>query len=203
MGALDINTGNLQKDLEWLREITERRLNIALEKTYSPSGSLEKKKYNDIYELQLPQLEENDFGYFKFVNEHELGFENRLLIIMGLACHIQPDFFDRIILLNPDYSSSQKENTRYSTRFNELGGISGDSFRGFIPTGLTWLFLLAGYDMKKRIELMEGINKNNPLIKNNIIRFSNAQDHEPILSGAITIAHDWLRFLLIGDIQVG
>jgi hypothetical protein len=56
--------------------------------------------------------------------------------------------------------------------------------------------------MNKRIELMTLINKNNPLFAKKIISISEAKDFEPIMSGAITIAHDWLRYLIVGDIEI-
>ena|ERR1041385_6414037 len=192
----------LQAEIEWLKNIIVRRLNIALDKPYTDNGNAERKKHSHVDDLLPPVLDDDESEYAALVKSRDLSVENRLLLIMGIVHHVLPAFYDRLIIAHPDYAAAQKEPVRYKTRFNELGGISSDNFRGFIPTGLTWLYLLAGDNLERRIELMTTMNKNNPLLADKIILFPPVKEFEPVMSAPIAVAHDWLRHLIVGDLQV-
>src|SRR5579871_227316 len=64
------------------------------------------------------------------------------LILIGLAPYVAPELFDQAI--------QEKINT--SGDFPEIGGVRGKNFRGFLPTGQTAVFLLAGSDWQRRSE---------------------------------------------------
>jgi len=199
---LIINTKNLQADLDWLEEIIDRRFKFTFIKEYVASPTYEKKKYKDVEEIIPPDLQEEGSTYAQFVYQNELSFENRLLLILSLAAHISPSFLDHHIAGKSEEFEIKKVLPLYSKCLNELGGITSENFRGFIPTGLTWLFLLAGQNLQKRMEVLRGINENHLFIKERIIMFNPTHPHEPVLSGAIGINPDWLRILTIGDIQI-
>ena len=199
---LVINTKNLQAELDWLKEIIDRRFKFTFVKEYVASPTYENKKYKDVEEIRPPDLQEEGSTYAQFVYQNELSFENRLLLILSLAVHISPIFLDRHVVGKNDEFEIKKALPSYSKNLNELGGVTSENFRGFIPTGLTWLFLLAGHNLQKRMEVLTGLNANHFLIKERIIMFNATHPHEPVLSGAIGINPDWLRLLTIGDIQI-
>jgi hypothetical protein len=197
-----INTKNLQADLDWLEEIIDRRFRFTFIKVYAAAPTYENKKYLDIEEISPPNLQKEYSTYAQFVYQNELSFENRLLLILSLAPHISPNFLDRHVVGKSDKVEFEKALSAYSKNLNELGGVTSENFRGFIPTGLTWLFLLAGHNLQKRMEILTEINENHIFIKEKIIMFNPTHPHEPVLSGAIGIDPNWLRILTIGDIQM-
>ncbi|MFL5765216.1 MAG: hypothetical protein ACJ77K_14835 [Bacteroidia bacterium] len=194
---LIVNTKNLQADLDWLEEVIDRRFKFTFTREYIDSSTYENKKYNDIEEIGPPDLQEDGSTYAQFVYQNELNFENRLLLILSLTTHISPHFLDRHLAGKYD-----EFKIKGSKSLNELGGITSENYRGFIPTGLTWLFLLAGHSLQKRIEMLASINENHLFIKDGIMMFDPTHPQEPVLSGAIGINPDWLRLLTIGDIQI-
>ena len=115
----------------WLNKLVACRLGLnALPKT------------SDIYEISPPELESaSPLGLF--VKENKLSFAERALIILALAPHIKPDFFDF-------YAEEYLMNTEISENKKNLFATRGKSYKGLLPTGLTYLYILGGNNTKKR-----------------------------------------------------
>src|SRR5687768_13035637 len=79
----------------------------------------------------------DDTPFGRFVREHARDEESRLLVLLALAPWMKPDFFDRILQKVVPAAGDHPE----------VGGLRGRQHRGFIPTGDTVLFLLAGDDL--------------------------------------------------------
>ena len=73
-------------------------------------------------------------AYTDFLRAHDLSFEEHVIMLLALAPHLQPDFFDEAI--SPALPQAGD--------FPQIGGVRGKQFRGFLPTGETALFILAG-----------------------------------------------------------
>lgn len=73
------------------------------------------------------------------------GPEEASLLLLALAPHIQPDFYDTAI----------QQLLPQAGEFPQLGGVRGKQFRGFLPTGDTALFLLAGNNWEQRMQVQE------------------------------------------------
>jgi hypothetical protein len=199
---LDINTENLKKDLNWLNSVIDRRFAYTFKENFTAMPSYNTEKYKDVLDIAPPDLEIRNSTYADFIDQNKLSFENRLLLILSLVHHIYPGFLDKKFnALDENFFLKEKIEKTF-TKLHELGGIKTENFRGFIPTGLTWLFLLNGYDVANRIKALTELNETNILIKENIISFSNTKEYEPVLSGAISISIGWLRFFVIGDVEV-
>ena len=80
-----------------------------------------------------------------FAQHHHLSPEEYLLLLIALAPHLQSDFFDRAI----------KKNLPEAGDFPQIGGSRGKQFRGFLPTGETALFLLAGNELENRFKVQQ------------------------------------------------
>ena len=81
----------------------------------------------------------------KFIRK--IGLKNntkgQLILLMALVPHIKPDFYDRLI------TSQLPQNGDYP----QIGGWRGTIHRGFLPTGETVLFILAGDNLSDRLEV--------------------------------------------------
>ena len=101
-----------------------------------------------------------------------------LICLIALLPYLVPGYFDRVVSrMFPE-----------GTELTELGGVKGTHHRGFIPTGETALFLLAGNDLGLRMQAMQYFNPDQPLAKHNILHIESPNEGEPQLSGRIIIA---------------
>ncbi|HEY2722839.1 MAG TPA: ATP-binding protein [Chitinophagaceae bacterium] len=110
------------------------------------------------------------------------------LILIGLAPHIVPELFDQAI----------QEKIKTSGDFPEIGGVRGKNFRGFLPTGQTAVFLLAGNDWQKRAKVEQLFWSDHDLAQKKILWLEELSQGEPIMSGKITIALDHVDLFLFG-----
>jgi ATP-dependent Zn protease len=121
---------------------------------------------------------------FDFQNDPDAA----TLLLIGLAPHALPELFDRAI------RSKLKE----SDDFPEIGGMRGKNFRGFLPTGQTAVFLLAGNDWHRRQKIEQLFWQNSELVKKKILWLEELPQSEPVMSGKIIMALDYVDFFLLG-----
>src|SRR5215203_5621868 len=84
----------------------------------------------------LPSFDNGTDPLSCFVRENKLSIEEHYLLLIALTPHVRPEFFDQQI----------QEALPQPGDFPVVGGVRGKQFRGFLPTGETVLFLLAGED---------------------------------------------------------
>jgi len=114
-----------------------------------------------------------------------------ILVSIALAPHLQPGFFDQII----------SESLPKAGDFPQLGGTRGKSFRGFLPTGQTTLFLLAGKDMKKRFEVQQLFSQEHLFAKKRILWLEETPPGEPRMSGKIILSQEYVDLLTTGKVS--
>lgn len=120
------------------------------------------------------------------LDQHELT-----LVLIALAPHLQPDLFDRII----------GNKLQQSGDFRDIGGVRGKNFRGFLPTGETALFILAGSDFKKRFEVQELFKPTHYFAEQQILWLEELPDSEPAMSGKIIMSQEYLERFSFGTIS--
>lgn len=127
-------------------------------------------------------------AYSRFVCEHELDHDAQLLVMLALAPYVKPDFFERIIQgVLPGAGD-----------YPQFGGVRGRQHRGFLPTGDTALFLLAGDDMGKRLRWQALLAGEHPLVRKGIIYLEDALEGEPPMSGRLVLDDDYADLFLFG-----
>lgn len=136
----------------------------------------------DVRLIQPPAFEGIDQPYTRFVAQHQLSIEDRALLILSLVNSIQPDFLLPLIERSKSYP--------------DVGGAAGQNFRGFLPTGETWLFLLAGRSPNLRDELLDFLLQKSRLLELGIVQLLPAFLGEPYLTGVLSISPDQERSLL-------
>jgi hypothetical protein len=141
----------------------------------------------------FPPYDHWDLPIGKFITDYNLDNkpltpdEARLLLI-GLVHHVQPDLFDHSIdsMLNG------------AGDFPKIGGTRGKNFRGFMPTGETALFLLAGDDWQKRLEIQQLFWADHPFAKRKILWVDETEKGEPAMSGKINLSQDYVDIFTQG-----
>jgi hypothetical protein len=107
------------------------------------------------------------------------------MLLLALVHHIQPDLFDHSIasVLKGD------------TEFPRIGGFRGKNFRGFIPTGETAIFLLAGDDWKHGLALQKLFWTDHPFALKKILWLGEVEPGEPAISGKLILSQDYIDML--------
>lgn len=130
----------------------------------------------------------DDSELSKFIRNYQLSPEEIIVLILAMAPHVRPAFFDPIL----------QQHLAQSGDFPQIGGIRGKQFRGFLPSGETAIFLLAGDEMHKRFEYSRLFNSEHLFAKKNILRLDEPEQGEPPLSGKLEISRDYLEHFIQG-----
>ena len=176
------NALDLEADLHWLAQIIDTRLGLFFRQD-TP--------YKSISEISPPVLDPEHSLYAGFVNHYQMNFEERLLLLLGLAPHLRPQLLDIFWL-------QSKETGR---GFVEFGGIKGRQHGGFMPTGETFVFIVAGNNLEKRFEQFQLFVHDHFFAKHRILKLEPAAPGEPYLSGALSLSRDIIDLFTIGTLR--
>jgi hypothetical protein len=170
----EIELREMPVEFEYLTNLINYRLN-------NPSGR-EIPAMPGVETWNLPV--KNFITKYDFLNDQYFA----TLILIGLSPHAVPELFDRAI----------QEKLKASGDFPEIGGVRGKNFRGFLPTGQTAVFLLAGdnWEQRKKIEQLFWPDKE--FAKKKILWLEELPQSEPVLSGKIIMALDYIDLFLAG-----
>ncbi len=183
----DIKNINYQKslaiesDIIWLQKIIQHRL------TSHEIGETQLKKPDDI---TSPEIMENESPYGDFILQNNLNTEERAILILALVPHILPHFLDETI----------QENLGKTGDFPQLGGVRGKNHRGFLPTGETVLFLLAGQNLEQRFRIQQFFNEEHFLSGKNVISLESVPTGEPKMSGRLIMDEEYVELFTTGKI---
>lgn len=179
-GKIASNAIDIGHEIEWFRQIL---------KTRSLLNSGKDAGFKSVYNILPPQLNGSGSVFSEFVAENELDFEERFLLVLALVPHIKPELLDMFLVKN--------ESTQQI--YTEFGGKTGKNHAGFIPTGETGMFILAGSDLNKRFSLQRCFDGQHKFSVKNILRLEEIGRDEPMLSGALSISQEILDLFTIGE----
>ena len=138
---------------------------------------------DSLEEIQVP-----DSGWLEKVTYvQELSFEERIVIMLALMPHVCPQMLDIFFV----------QNKNFDRQYTEFGGWKGLSHGGFLPTGETAVFILAGEDVEKRKKMIGLLQRNHRLVVRNILQLEGAGDGEPFLSGQLRVSEEFLSRVLL------
>ena len=130
----------------------------------------------------------------KFIMQHRLSAEEATILLIGIVPHVRPNLFDEAIESKMTTQDPQKP----PVVFAQIGGVRGNNSRFFIPTGETVLFLLAFDDLEKRLEIQQLFGAEHLFWEKKILWLEDLPHGEPIMSGKIIIAPDYVGLFLFG-----
>ncbi|MCC2545343.1 ATP-binding protein [Hymenobacter sp. BT175] len=175
------NGNVLRAELYWLSEVVTTRINLyfGLESAYAA-----------VADVPLPELPPADAApYARLVRQHALSREERLVLALTLAPHLQPQLLDAFFV----------RNTLYDRGFTEFGGVKGKNHGGFLPTAETALFLLAADDLGGRLYWQTFLWQDSALTRADLVRLTPPESNEPLTSAALTVPPEELALLLTGQ----
>lgn len=180
METIKHNAEDVRNELEWFRNILQLRSDLNAGKST---------QVKDLYEVTPPDLNGNSSSYATFINRYKLGFNERFLLILAAVPHIKPELLDIFM--------AENSNTRQ--RYTEFGGKKAKHHSGFIPTGETGMFILAGEHLERRFSIQKVFDTDHVFSKERILWLSEVEKGEPKLSGTLTISNEILDLVTSGE----
>lgn len=171
----------LTLDLTWLREILDARIKLYFRQAGAPAS---------ITEFPPPELEthRDTSSYAKFLLDHQLSADERLVLLLALAPHVKPEVLDVFY----------GKNGKYDRRFTEFGGRYGSGHAGFLPTVETAYFVLTGGDLARRAECARIFSPDHVLFAHGILRLERDHAEEPLASARLIVPDDAADLLIHG-----
>ncbi|MGY3051884.1 hypothetical protein ACVWYG_000071 [Pedobacter sp. UYEF25] len=175
------NAKDLVEEIAWFDQVVQIRLSLFLN---------ESTDFKDITEITPPALN-GDSVFSEFIMFYRLSFSERLLMMLALLPHVFPQKLD-VFLTKPATNS---------VGFTVFGGLKGTAFSGFLPTGETAAFLLAGTDLGKRFKTMQLFETDHLFKKHQILWLAQAPVNEPFLSGQLLINEEYIDLFTGGNVR--
>jgi len=117
-----------------------------------------------------------------------LSPEEWAVLIVALAPHVQPNFFESIIIAHmPNVGD-----------FPEFGGVKATNHRGMLPTGETVQFIIAGMEIAERLAVQQLFREEHFFFKLGILWLEPVKEGEPVMSGRIILTQEWVDKILLG-----
>ncbi|MEM7655082.1 MAG: ATP-binding protein [Bacteroidota bacterium] len=172
----------LQMALGYLAQVIQLRLQQYFGEVEAPIS---------LRELPMPSPSGGNSSWETFLAEAQPSQEQYVMLVTALAPHIQPQFFDQIITQALPQAGD----------FPQLGGVRGKQHRGFLPTGETVLFLLAGEELKERFRIQQYFSATHWLGKKQLLWLESPPDGEPKMSGKLVMAQEHVELFTQGMVS--
>jgi hypothetical protein len=176
------NAEVLLLEIEWFTRFVEARIKLY---TGQPCDVV------DVYELPPPDLSQHGSVYAEFINFYKPGRRERLVLILALLPHISPQMLAGIF---------KKAGNDFDLN-TELCPAKNNSFPGFLPTGETAMFLLAGNNLSIRFNCRQLFHAEHIFKEHNIISLSSVSGHEPQLSGQLLLNDEYVDLFTTGKVR--
>jgi hypothetical protein len=173
------NAATLDRELVWFQEVLDTRIRLYFEQECDRSG---------IEEVPAPDLDDDPSLYAGIVRQFSLTAGERIVLLLALIPHVRPQLLDTFFI----------DNQNFKRPFTEFGGWKGTTHSGFLPTGETVSFLLAGTSLEKRFEVSRLFESEHVFSRHNILRLENYGRSEPLFSGQLVISAEYLNRLTTG-----
>jgi AAA+ superfamily predicted ATPase len=126
-----------------------------------------------------------------FIQRFKPNQDEFIILLMALAPHVQPNFYNNIIARHLPEGGD----------FPEFGGVRGNNHRGILPTGETAQFVLAGDDLKQRLEVQQLLSSEHWFSQKHILWLEQVQHGEPLMSGKLVLDKEVVELLTAGVIS--
>jgi AAA+ superfamily predicted ATPase len=167
----------LQQYFQYLRKVTESRLNENLVQgaPFPPDT------------IPFPAITDGS-PFHDFIAKHNLNSQEIIVLLIALAPHVDPVLFDELIQASIPTQGD----------FPQFGGQRGKNHRGFLPTGETVLFILAGNDLEKRFECEQIFSEDHLFSKLKVLYLETPMPGEPRYSGKVILSPEYVELFTTG-----
>jgi len=181
----DIITNNaavLEKELEWFYTILDTRIKLNFGHEC---------EHEDIFEIIPPELDPEESVYGNLINHYDMTIAERIIFVLSLVPHVRPQLLDVFFT----------KNSANSMEFTEFGRRNGYSYSGFLPTGETAMFILAGNDLEARLHFRQIFNADHFFNRHSFISLEGTESNESDLSGFMILSKEIVDLITTGSIR--
>ena len=165
-----LSSTNILQSLQLLQQVIRNRL----------EGHF-KKEERELSSIFPPvQVQQDNTPLHDFIIKHQLTIEEYIVLLIALVPHIQPAFFENVI----------QEFLPQGGDFAEFGGVKGANQRSILPTGETALFVVAGNELSRRLQIQQMFSAEHFFYKEKILWLENVKEGEPVMSGKLLLSQD-------------
>jgi AAA+ superfamily predicted ATPase len=163
--------------VQFLNNVVKHRLDLEIN---GASSQLEP------FNFDAEESELSDFVMKNKLSGHEL-----VVLFLALIPHVLPDFLGKLI---NDFLPNGGD-------YPDFGGVKGKNHRGMIPTGETVLFILAGNDIEKRLEVSKLFDESHLFASKNVLYLEHVEAGEPKMSGRLIMEEDYIDLFTTGKLS--
>ena len=182
------NARALERELEWLAALLDARLT-----QYFRAGEGGARVAPADVLAAPPPLDDPGGPYAEFVRRHALGAAERAVLALALVPHVRPQLLDVLFAKN---DATDRGFTEFGGAHG--GGGAGGAHGGFVPTGETAMFLLAGDDLAARFAAASLFDGDHALARHGVLQLAPAGAVEPPLAGALALAREHAALFTTG-----
>lgn len=175
------NAQHLEEELDWFSRLLDTRIKLYFDKECS---------YGDVLEVPAPPLNGRPSSYSRFLERMDAGRPERIVLLLALIPHIRPQMLDVFFTRNEHYDRG----------FTEFGGLRGEGYSGFMPTGETAMFLLAGADLERRFRFRYLFEPDHYFVRENILQLESRKADEPAMSGVLSLSEAYVDLFTTGEL---
>jgi len=171
---------NILESLQLLQQVIHNRLESHFKK--------EERELSSIF--PPVQIHQDNTPLHDFIIKNKLTIEEYIVLLIALVPHVQPTFFENVI----------QEFLPQGGDFAEFGGVKGANQRTILPTGETALFVVAGNEMPRRLQMQQMFGADHFFAKENILLIESVKEGEPRMSGKIILQHEYVELFTTGSV---
>lgn len=166
----------MREHVEWFSQVLTAAIQLYFRQECRPES---------IEEVQPP----SDGWLEQVTGQPDIRFEERVVVMLALMPHVRPQALDIFFVQNRDFDR----------QYTEFGGWKGLSHGGFLPTGETASFIIAGDDTERRGNVLRLFGREHWFYRKDILRLEGAGEGEPLLSGQLRVSDGFLSRVLLGE----
>lgn len=174
----------LQRDRDWLHLLCTHRLPALVlasaGETPAPTPAM-------LDCFPPPEPDVLGSAYDDFLRSAGLRDWERLLLALAIAPHLEPEFLGNVF---NGAATPFAQRAELGLIRNQQGG------NAWLPTGQTFVFLIAGYDYGLRLEAFELLGTDTWLVEHDVLGLEATAHSDPAATGLLSIHADWLDHLL-------
>jgi len=175
------NSLSINNYLEYFKQVINGRLTVH----FKPGTEFL------VQNIPLPLAGSSHSPLADFISGNKLTYREIITLMTALAPHVDPVFFDDLI----------QKNIPGQGDFPQFGGIRGKNHRGFLPTGETVLFILAGNDLDTRFGCEELFSNEHLFAEKNVLYLEEPVPGEPQYSGKLILSPEFIELFTTGKIS--
>jgi AAA+ superfamily predicted ATPase len=167
------NAATIEREIDWFSCV----LDVAMKQYFEEST-----EYTDVQDITPPDIKGDKSEYAALITQYTMNFDERLIFILTLLPHVRPQLLDLLFIRNKNLDRG----------YAEFGGWQGKYHGGFLPTGETAAFIIAGQNLVRRFEVIQCFETDHFFSSAAILRIERHSADEPFLSGALMVMSDSL-----------